>query len=105
MLLAHNAGTSSLALAMNSDTIYQWKENRLQPAFLVEGGLKHITAEALMEKKDRKRKYYHNSYCSGKWGDSRNYDLSINSTRLGIEKTADFIEAYINERIKTAQHN
>lgn len=60
-------------------------------------------AEALMEKKDRKRKYYHNSYCSGKWGDSRNYDLSINSTRLGIEKTADFIEAYINERIKTAQ--
>lgn len=50
MLLAHNAGASSLALAMNSDTIYQWKENRLQPAFLVEGGLKHITAEALMEK-------------------------------------------------------
>ncbi len=57
-------------------------------------------AEALMEKKDKKRKYYHNSYCAGKWGDSRNYDLCVNSSRLGIERTVDFIESYIKERIK-----
>lgn len=50
MLIAHNVGSSSLALAMNSDTIYEWKENRLQPAYIVEGGLKHITAEALLNK-------------------------------------------------------
>ena len=31
--------------------------------------------------------------------DSRNYDLSINSSRMGIEKTADFLESYIKERI------
>lgn len=50
MLIAHNVGSSSFALAMNSDTIYEWKKNRLQPAYIVEGGLKHITAEALMKK-------------------------------------------------------
>ena len=46
-------------------------------------------------RKDRERKSYHNYYCDGKWGDSRNYDLCISSTGLGTEKTADIIEAFI----------
>jgi cytidylate kinase len=48
---------------------------------------------------DKKRKEYHNYYCSGKWGDSRNYDITINSGRLGVDKTADLLEAYIREKI------
>lgn len=48
-LLAHNVGNNSYALAMNSDTIYQWKDNRLKPAYLVKGGLKHLTTEVLLE--------------------------------------------------------
>lgn len=49
---------------------------------------------------DKRRKSYHNYYCKGKWGDSRNYELSVNSSKLGIEATADIIEKYIRERIK-----
>lgn len=56
-------------------------------------------AKNMIEKQDRQRKMYHNYYVKGKWGDSRNYDLSINSSRMGIEKTADFLENYIKERI------
>ena len=56
-------------------------------------------AKNMIEKQDRQRKMYHNYYVKGKWGDSRNYDLSINSSRMGIEKTADFLESYIRERI------
>lgn len=56
-------------------------------------------AQQLMQKEDRKRKSYHNYYCDGKWGDSRNYDFSINSSKLGIEKTTDIIEAYLKERL------
>lgn len=48
---------------------------------------------------DWKRKSYHNYYCKGKWGDSRNYDLSVNSSKLGIEKTIDLIEKYVLERV------
>lgn len=55
-------------------------------------------AQALMQKKDRKRKLYHNYYCKTKWGDSRNYDLSINSSRLGIEKTTDILVDFINQK-------
>ena len=52
------------------------------------------------KEKDRKRKKYHNSHCEGKWGDSRNYELSINSSKLGIDRTVEIIKNYIDERIK-----
>lgn len=62
--------------------------------------MSYAEAEATMNRHDKKRKEYHNYYCTGKWGDSRNYDISINSSKLGIDGTIDFLEAYIKERIK-----
>lgn len=56
-------------------------------------------AKSFITKKDKKRKRYHNYHCSGHWGDSRLYDLSINSSRLGIDKTIDILEQYIKTRI------
>lgn len=53
----------------------------------------------LMAKKDRQRKYYHNQYCHGKWGDSRNYDVCIDSSCLGINGTVDVLVKYIEARI------
>ena len=37
--------------------------------------LSESEAESFIVKQDKKRKSYHNYYCEGKWGDSRNYDL------------------------------
>lgn len=56
-------------------------------------------AKQILQRGDWKRKSYHNYYCKGKWGDSRNYDISVNSSKLGIEKTTDMLENYIRERI------
>lgn len=53
-----------------------------------------------MVRHDTKRKAYHNRYSDFKWGDSRGYDLCINISRLGVDKTAELIETYIKERIK-----
>ena len=61
--------------------------------------LSHDEAKRLCAKEDWKRKSYHNYYCKGKWGDARTYDLTINSSRLGLEGTADALEAYIRARI------
>ena len=55
-------------------------------------------AEVMIKKKDLKRKTYHNNYCKGKWGDSRNYHISVNSSILGIEKTIDYLEKFIKEK-------
>lgn len=56
-------------------------------------------AKDFMREKDYKRKRYHNSHCEGKWGDSRNYDLSINSSKLGIDESVRIITEYINARL------
>lgn len=53
-------------------------------------------ADRFMTEKDMKRKRYHNSYCQGKWGDSRNYDISINSSTLGVEKTTKLLVEFID---------
>ncbi len=53
-----------------------------------------------IERENFRRKMYHNYYCKGKWGDSRNYDFSINDSILGLEATADIIEDYVKKRME-----
>ena len=55
-------------------------------------------ALSLMKKMDRERKFYHNYYCHHKWGDSRGYDLTINSALLGLGGTVDLIEQIVKNR-------
>ncbi len=55
-------------------------------------------AETFINRQDSKRKHYHNYYCKGKWGDSRNYDISVNSSKLGEQLTADMLADYIIKR-------
>lgn len=55
-------------------------------------------AERLMHEKDMKRKRYHNGFCDGKWGDSRNYDISVNSSVLGIDETVELLINFINRK-------
>ena len=50
--------------------------------------------------KDMKRRRYHNGHCEGKWGDSRNYDITINSSKLGIDDTVGLLVAYIDKRLQ-----
>lgn len=49
-----------------------------------------------MKRADKMRKTYHNFYADGKWGDSRSYDICINSSTLGIDKTFRTLVAYID---------
>ncbi|MBQ8148061.1 MAG: cytidylate kinase-like family protein [Lachnospiraceae bacterium] len=57
-------------------------------------------AESIIRRHDKKRKAYHNYYCQTKWGDARNYDMTINCSALGIEKTTDIIEDYIRMKME-----
>lgn len=62
-------------------------------------GITEQVAKTMRIKEERKRKKYHNSNCEGKWGDSRNYDISINASKLGIDETARVLAEYIDARI------
>lgn len=63
-------------------------------------GVSRLEAEVMIKRTDKERKSYHNYYCVHKWGDSRNYDICMNSSRLGISGTADVLEDYIRARMK-----
>lgn len=63
--------------------------------------LYHLTESQAVKKireKDIQRRRYHNSFCVRKWGDCRNYDISLNSSRLGIDGTVKTLVDYIDKR-------
>lgn len=67
---------------------------------IARGASSRDEALSLMAAQDRRRKVYHNQYCQGKWGDSRTYDLTVKSSRLGITRTVDLLEQYIRARVE-----
>ncbi|MCR5101664.1 MAG: cytidylate kinase-like family protein [Butyrivibrio sp.] len=54
-------------------------------------------AREMLIKKDKQRQSYYNYYSSKKWGRADSYDLCINSSKLGVEGTAEFICQYIED--------
>jgi len=48
--------------------------------------------------KDGKRAVYYKYYTGEKWGIITNYDISLNSGKIGIEKCADLIVSAINTK-------
>ena len=60
-------------------------------------GIRQIPLEEADEERketDRFRRAYHNYYSKTKWGDSRAYDLIVNSSKLGIAGTAEYIKKF-----------
>lgn len=47
---------------------------------------------------DKERSEYYNHFTSQTWGDKKNYDLCIDSSKLGVLKTIDLLEVYIKEK-------
>lgn len=54
-------------------------------------------AKDMMNKKDKQRQSYYNYYSSNKWGRSDTYDLSIDSSMLGIDETVELLIQYIEK--------
>ena len=54
-------------------------------------GISLEEAEKLAEEKDKKREEYYNYYTFGNWGVASTYDLCLDSSKLEIEGSAEFI--------------
>ena len=52
-------------------------------------------ARQMIIKKDKQRKSYYDYYSSKKWGHVDTYDLSVDSSVLGIEGTVAFLKQFI----------
>ena len=47
--------------------------------------------EQRLADKDKKRKIYYKHYTDREWGDAKNYDICLNSGKIGIEKCVELI--------------
>ena len=54
--------------------------------------------EKFIAKTDKYRAEFYKHYTGREWTDARNYDLCLNSSKLGFEKCVEEIEAYIKVR-------
>lgn len=61
-------------------------------------GISLEEAEAFIEKRDRHRAEYYNFFTLGHWGKAVEYDLCMDASILGPEKTADFIINFAREQ-------
>ena len=56
--------------------------------------------ERFITKTDKERADYYKYYTGREWTDARNYDLCLDSSKLGFERCVDEIIAYMNVRFK-----
>lgn len=57
-------------------------------------GVDYAKAMEIVEREDRNREEYYNYYTFGNWGVASNYDLCIDSSKVGDEGAADIIIEY-----------
>ena len=89
------SGESFVVVGRCSENVL--KEHKIQRV-MEHFDLSESEAYTKMRRHDRTRKQYHNRYSEGKWGDATYYDMCINSSPLGIEKTVNVLENYVKER-------
>lgn len=60
--------------------------------------LYHLSAKdaaVAIVKKDKYRRNYNNHYADYKWGDSRNYDLCLNTTKIGVDGGVKVLNSFL----------
>jgi cytidylate kinase len=75
--------------------VYASPEKRIERIADV-NGISNSEAKSLMGKIDKKRASYYNYYTSQKWGRNENYDLMIDTTKIGVEGAVEIIEKFVD---------
>ena len=58
-------------------------------------GIRPQDAEERVASIDRSRAAYYKYYTGGEWNDETNYDLCINTSKIGFEKAVDVVVGYL----------
>ncbi len=78
--------------------VFIYADNKSRCERIVEQyGESDVAPEKRLREKDKRRAAYYQINTDRKWGDMKNYHISLNTSALGIEKCADLIvELYNN---------
>lgn len=60
------------------------------------GNLTQKEAVKLIQKTDKERAAYYEYFTDGKWGDKSEYDICIDTSKLGVDQTIELLKLYVN---------
>lgn len=108
----YNSGENSIIIGRCSDYILKNNKNVIK-LFIYSSdmdfkvnrkikfeNLNEATAKKKIKQVDKQRAEYYKHFTNQTWGDRNNYDLCIDTSKIGILQTIDILESYINKRIK-----
>ena len=76
------------------------KEEKIKRISDIDGMPRYIAEDALRKKDAQRRNYYH-YFTEREWGDKKNYDLCINTAKIGYEGAANIIaDVYESMKMK-----
>ena len=61
-------------------------------------GVERMKAEEVIRKADKQRASYYSYYATSDWGDINNYDLTVDTGKLGVEGAVELISRYVEIR-------
>ena len=73
-------------------------EHRVERA--IERGAEPSRAQDIVKRRDKERASYYNYYATTTWGDVNNYDLCLDTGKVGYDGAVDMIIAYVALREK-----
>lgn len=85
-----------------STFVYASDEDRIERIMRCHGAQSPKEAADMMRRIDKKRAAYYDFYTDKRWGAAVSYDLCIDSSRLGIDRTAELVRGYVEQRIAAA---
>ena len=94
-VLRNHPGLFSVFITANDEDRYKVEAERLKCDI--------EAAKRYVKKHEAERADYYGYYTSKPWGQSQNYDMCINSSLLGWERTAEVIAEVIRERFNLLQ--
>ena len=107
----YNSGENSIMVGRCSDYILKDKQNVIK-VFIYSSdmdfkvnrkikleNLNIATAEKKIKQVDKQRAEYYKHFTSQTWGDRNNYDLCIDTSKIGVEESIDILESYIRKRV------
>ena len=77
-------------------SVFVWAEHNFRKERAVqEYACPADKVEEALRRKDKERADYHNYFCEKKWNRADTYDLSVNSSAVGIQGAVDVILSYL----------
>ncbi len=83
---------------VNAVSVFVKADLPARVARAIERGAEAKNAEDVVRKMDKQRASYYNYYATATWGDVANYDLCVDTGKLGMDGAVELIEAFVRLR-------